>query len=85
MQAKDLPSDMSLCLPSRMRRNNQLSSLPEGRIGTFDLCAPEILMGGRVCEKADLYSFGVILAEIITGAVRLPPFSCPLSNHCYGL
>jgi serine/threonine protein kinase len=48
-------------------RNNQVSSLADGRIGTFDYCAPEVLLNGRACEKADIFSFGVILAEIVTG------------------
>ena len=29
--------------------------------------APEVLMGGRCTEKADVFSYGVILWELVTG------------------
>lgn len=32
-----------------------------------DACALQILMGQKCSEKADIYSLGVILWEIITG------------------
>eukprot|EP00891_Asterochloris_glomerata_P007287 jgi/Astpho2/7287/Aster-01593 len=35
--------------------------------GTWAYCAPEIMMGESVSVKADIYSFGVTLHEIITG------------------
>jgi serine/threonine protein kinase len=35
--------------------------------GTFTWTAPEILMGLRCTEKCDLFSFGVVLWEVITG------------------
>ena len=34
--------------------------------GTFDWAAPEVLAGAPCCEKADIYSFGVLLWEICT-------------------
>jgi Protein tyrosine and serine/threonine kinase len=36
--------------------------------GTFAWSAPEVLLGTRSSEKADIFSYGVILWEIITGA-----------------
>ncbi|KAK9865664.1 hypothetical protein WJX84_002223 [Apatococcus fuscideae] len=35
--------------------------------GTFEWAAPEVLMGQACTDKADIYSFGVVLWEIITG------------------
>ncbi|DAZ98575.1 TPA: hypothetical protein N0F65_005759 [Lagenidium giganteum] len=35
-------------------------------VGTLAWIAPEVLSGERYTEKADIYSFGVILAEIDT-------------------
>ncbi|CAJ1960938.1 unnamed protein product [Sphenostylis stenocarpa] len=35
--------------------------------GTIGYCAPEYLMHGIVNEKTDIYSFGVLLLEIISG------------------
>jgi serine/threonine protein kinase len=36
--------------------------------GTFAWSAPEVLLGTRSSEKADIFSYGVILWEIVTGA-----------------
>ncbi|KAK9847293.1 hypothetical protein WJX84_006036 [Apatococcus fuscideae] len=35
--------------------------------GTFEWAAPEILLGQKCSEKADIYSMGVIMWELITG------------------
>ena len=34
---------------------------------TFHRSAPELLMGHNCTTKADIYSFGVVLWEIVTG------------------
>ena len=36
-------------------------------LGTFAWSAPEVLAGKRCTEKADIYSWGVVLWEICTG------------------
>lgn len=36
-------------------------------MGTYGYCAPEYAMTGRLTVKADVYSYGVVLLEIITG------------------
>lgn len=36
-------------------------------LGTFAWSAPEVLSGKRCTEKADIYSFGVVLWEVCTG------------------
>lgn len=38
-------------------------------MGTFAYAAPELLMGARVSVAADMYSFGVILFQMISGEV----------------
>uniref|UniRef100_H3G576 Protein kinase domain-containing protein n=1 Tax=Phytophthora ramorum TaxID=164328 RepID=H3G576_PHYRM len=38
-------------------------------VGTPYWTAPEILEGKRYTEKADIYSFGVVLSELDTGKI----------------
>ena len=35
--------------------------------GTFGYMAPEYFMHGELNEKTDVYAFGIVLLEIITG------------------
>ena len=35
-------------------------------LGTFHWMAPELIAAGRCTEKADIFSFGVVLYEIVT-------------------
>lgn len=36
-------------------------------VGTYDWCAPEILLYQQASTKSDIFSYGVVLWEIITG------------------
>lgn len=36
-------------------------------MGTYGYCAPEYAMTGQLTLKSDIYSFGVVLLEIISG------------------
>ncbi|KAG7590333.1 Protein kinase domain [Arabidopsis suecica] len=36
-------------------------------MGTYGYCAPEYAMSGRLTIKSDIYSFGVVLLELISG------------------
>ncbi|KAL4419356.1 hypothetical protein ABPG77_001583 [Micractinium sp. CCAP 211/92] len=42
-----------------------------GNVGTLAWAAPEMLLGARCTEKADIYSYGVVLWEICTGATPI--------------
>ncbi|KAL9999745.1 putative protein kinase RLK-Pelle-RLCK-VIIa-1 family [Helianthus debilis subsp. tardiflorus] len=36
-------------------------------IGTYGYCAPDYAMSGKLTMKSDIYSFGVVLLELVTG------------------
>ncbi|KAM5573860.1 putative serine/threonine-protein kinase PBL21 [Rosa sericea] len=36
-------------------------------MGTYGYCAPEYAMSGKLTLKSDIYSFGVVMLELITG------------------
>ncbi|KAM1576075.1 hypothetical protein ACFX13_033272 [Malus domestica] len=40
-------------------------------MGTYGYCAPEYAMTGQLTLKSDIYSFGVVLLEIITGRTAI--------------
>ncbi|XP_073525825.1 uncharacterized protein [Phyllobates terribilis] len=42
-------------------------------MGTYGYCAPEYAMSGKLTTKSDIYSFGVVLLEIITGRKAIDP------------
>lgn len=39
---------------------------PVQNTGTFHWMAPELISAGRCTEKADIFSFGIVLYEILT-------------------
>lgn len=47
--------------------DNELGLQTTGLAGTFDYLAPEYLSTGRASKKSDIYSFGVVILEIVTG------------------
>lgn len=51
---------------ARVLNKSYLSVVSSG-LGTFAWSAPEVLTGRRCSEKADIYSFGIVLFEICTG------------------
>lgn len=59
------------------RRDQSATELMTGQAGTFHWMAPEILENKSYTHKADVYSYGIVLWEIIC---REPPFKT-LSPH----
>ncbi|CAN4124715.1 unnamed protein product [Withania somnifera] len=64
-------------------------------VGTFGYMAPEYASTGKLTEKSDIYSFGVVLLELITGRKpvdtsqplgdeSLVEWARPLLNHALG-
>ena len=46
--------------------NSQNSARGESGVGTYAWCAPEVIKGEKASLKSDLYSFGIIVWEILT-------------------
>lgn len=42
-------------------------------MGTYGYCAPEYMTTGRLTKRSDIYSFGVVLLEIISGRRVIDP------------
>ncbi|WCJ44715.1 Protein kinase superfamily protein [Euphorbia peplus] len=42
-------------------------------MGTYGYCAPEYAMSGKLTVKSDIYSFGVVMLELITGRRVIDP------------
>ena len=57
--------------------------------GTFEWAPPELINGGECSEKADIYSFGVILWEIVTAErpfrKQFRPPQCAPAPVCLGV
>src|SRR5215469_370451 len=61
-------TDMGLCKPADYRKSeNTKNSI----YGNLPYIAPEILRGQSYTKAADIYSFGIIMYEVISG---LPPY-----------
>ena len=62
-------TDMGLCRPADY---NKLENTNNNNIyGVLPYIAPEILRGQNYTKAADVYSFGIIMYEVISG---LPPY-----------
>lgn len=55
-----------------LSREFQFDQTMTGGVGTLLWTAPEVLRGEKYSEKADIYSFGIVLSELDT---CLPPFA----------
>lgn len=63
---------------------------PSSKLGTFNWLAPEIFNGESYTKAADVFSYGMVLWEILTGeqpymklrCVPGPPLPHSLSSSC---
>ncbi|EXX69537.1 Ypk2p [Rhizophagus irregularis DAOM 197198w] len=61
-------TDMGLCKPADY---NESENAKNNTYGVLPYIAPEILRGENYTEASDIYSFGIIMYEVISG---LPPY-----------
>ncbi|KAJ0963497.1 hypothetical protein J5N97_028619 [Dioscorea zingiberensis] len=71
-----LPGDFGL---ARLLGNSETHATT-GVAGTFGYVAPEYAMTCRVSDKADVYSYGVVLLELISDKKALDPSFSPYGN-----
>ncbi|KAH0448218.1 hypothetical protein IEQ34_022018 [Dendrobium chrysotoxum] len=57
------------------------SHLSTGLAGTFGYMAPEYIVHGQLTEKADIYSYGVLVLEIVTGRKNQNSISTSTEGH----
>ncbi|KAK8967693.1 Cysteine-rich receptor-like protein kinase 3 [Platanthera guangdongensis] len=57
------------------------SHLSTGLAGTFGYMAPEYIVQGQLTEKADVYSYGVVVLEIVTGRRNQTSISASADGH----
>ncbi|RIA83820.1 kinase-like domain-containing protein [Glomus cerebriforme] len=57
-------TDLGLCKPADEKNNNKV-------YGVLPYVAPEVLRGKKYTQASDIYSFGIIIYEVIN---RLPPY-----------
>ncbi|CAB4438570.1 unnamed protein product [Rhizophagus irregularis] len=68
LRYKTVITDMGLCKPANY---NALENTKNNIYGILPYIAPEILRGQNYTKAADIYSFGIIMYEMISG---LPPY-----------
>ncbi|XP_028763319.1 receptor-like protein kinase At3g21340 [Neltuma alba] len=70
-------ADFGLSRAFKNERDTHLSTQPAGTPGYID---PEFQMSGNVNKESDIYSFGMILLQLITGH---PPVRRELEDICF--
>lgn len=58
---------------AKLGPEGEKTHVPSRVMGTYGYCAPEYHRTGHLTSKSDIYSFGVILLEIITGRRAVDP------------
>ncbi len=81
-----LPADESLTImpttppPAVLRETRSGTVLSDDAgavVGTLEYMAPEQARGASVDHRADIYAFGLILADLVSGIRKVPPGTTP--------
>jgi tetratricopeptide (TPR) repeat protein len=71
------PSSSSAASLKTSRSGTILSTKYGGIVGTIEYMAPEQSRGETVDQRSDIYTFGLILSDLILGSRKVPPGSTP--------
>lgn len=75
---------------------DQNLTAPGAIVGTLKYMAPEVALGGKATKQSDIYSLGLVLFEMLTGAVifkndnplvtleNIKNFQCPIASTLNG-
>ncbi|KAL1811630.1 hypothetical protein ACET3Z_021695 [Daucus carota] len=64
-------SDFGAATVHQQTQKTSTRERPFDVVGTFGYMAPEYMMYGKIDEKIDVYSYGVVLLELITGKAAI--------------
>jgi serine/threonine protein kinase len=62
--------DLKVCDMGLARFNNSHADSMDRLCGTYSYLAPEIFLGGIFTEKADIFSMGIIIWEIVVTMLK---------------
>ncbi|KAJ0247869.1 Legume lectin domain-containing protein [Hirschfeldia incana] len=68
-----LHEDLERGAGPRRLMDHELGPQTTGLAGTFGYMAPEYISTGRASKESDVYSFGIVLVEIVTGKKSVEP------------
>ena len=71
-------SDLGLCQPV----NNEKKSVKKGVYGVLPYVAPEVLCGHQYTKAADIYSFGIIMNELLSEEIPFNDISHDQKFDC---
>ncbi|XP_047053007.1 uncharacterized protein LOC124659111 [Lolium rigidum] len=54
------------------RLDEKSETMSEDRCGSLGYCAPEYLLNGKMSFKSDMFSLGIVITELVTGAKGIP-------------
>ncbi|KAL2652591.1 hypothetical protein R1flu_020719 [Riccia fluitans] len=76
-------ADFGLALPVQERSTSGSTQVATRIGGTLGYFSPEYATSGKVTEKLDVYSFGILVLEILAGRKCIDPFLTNAPEQIY--